>query len=529
MSSYDAIIIGGGHNGLVTAAYLGKAGLKVLVLERRPEVGGGAATEEAHPGFKYASCAHSCGLLHPQVRKDLELAKHGVELVPLNPVLFAPSTDGRALTFWNDPRRTQQEIECFSKIDAEKFPAFSSTLGKLSELLRELLKMTPPDLDGVGGAELVDLLKFALRFRRLGKKEMFRALRMLPASVADFLNEWFETDLLKGAIAGGGILGTFMGPRAQGTSLVLLYSQPAAGSIRPSSWARGGMGNLAQGLGQAATRCGAEIRTNAEVAKILVKSEEAHGVVLKSGDDLEARVVISGADIKTTMLRLLDPAYLDPDYLLKLRNFRARGGCAKVNLALSELPKFKALAGNGPQPQHQGLIHIGSGIDDLERAYDDGKYGGFSKKPFLEILLPSVLNASLAPPRKHVMSVLMQYAPYRLRDRDWKDAREELGQVVVDAINDYAPGFKESILHMQVLTPVDLEEKYGFPGGNYHHGELALDQFFFMRPFAGWARYRTPVKNLYLCGASTHPGGGITGLPGYNAAREILRDWKNRK
>jgi phytoene dehydrogenase-like protein len=358
---------------------------------------------------------------------------------------------------------------------------------------------------------------------------MFRALRTLPASVADFLNEWFETDLLKGAIAGGGILGTFMGPRAQGTSLVLLYNQPVAGSIRPSSWARGGMGNLAQGLGQAATRYGAEIRTNAEVAKIVIKNGEACGVVLKNGDDLEARAVISGADIKTTMLRLLDPMHLDPDYLLKLRNFRARGGSAKVNLALSELPKFKALSGSGPQPQHQGLIHIGPGIDDLERAYDDAKYGGFSKKPFLEILIPSVSEPSLAPPGKHVMSVLMQYAPYRLRDRDWKDAREELGRVVVDTINDYAPGFKESILHMQVLTPADLEETYGFLGGNYHHGELALDQFFLMRPFAGWARYRTPVKNLYLCGASAHPGGGITGLPGYNAVREILKDWKNRK
>jgi phytoene dehydrogenase-like protein len=526
---HDAIIIGGGHNGLVTAAYLGKAGLKVLVLERRAEVGGGLATEEAHPGFRYASCAHSCGLIHPQVRRDLELGKRGADLVPLNPVLFAPSTDGKGLALWNDRRRTREEIERFSKVDAEKFPAFISTLGKLSKLLRELSKMTPPDLEGVGGAELVDLLKFAFRFRRLGKKEMFRALRTLPASVADFLNEWFETDLLKGAIAGGGILGTFMGPRAQGTSLVLLYNQPAAGSIRPAAWPRGGMGNLARALGQAATGYGAEIRTNAEVAKILVKNEEAHGVVLKNGDELETRVVISGADIKTTMLRLLDPVRLDPDYLLKLRNFRARGGCAKVNLALAELPNFRAIPGTGPQPQHQGLIHIGPGLDALERAYDDAKYGAFSKKPFLEILIPSTLDPSLAPAGRHVMSVLMQYAPRRLRDRDWKDAGKELGQVVLDTINDYAPGFKGSVLHMQVLTPADLEETYGFVGGNYHHGELSLDQFFFMRPFAGWARYRTPVKNLYLCGAGTHPGGGITGLPGCNAAREILKDWKKRK
>lgn len=525
MNRYDAIIIGAGHNGLVAAAYLAKAGKKVLVLEKRPMIGGAAATEEIYPGFKYSTCAYICGLLQPQIIQDLELKKNGLEILPFDPILFAPTPDGEHLLIWRESEKIIEEIGRFSKGDAANYLPFTRLIKKLTALIQALWRITLPDVTETKASDLLEIMRLGWKLHRLGEKDMHQALRVFPMSIADFLNEWFETDLLKATIAASGILGTFLGPRAQGTSYVLLHHLGQSnGPFRALGFVRGGMGILPRAIAEAALRFGAEIQTNAEVAQALIKNDVATGVALKNGDEILATMVISSADLKNTFLRLVDPTHLEPHFLLQVRNFRFRGACAKINLALGELPNFKAIPGSGAGPQHHGLIHIGPNIDYLERAFDDAKYGSFSKKPFLEIVIPSVTDLSLAPPGKHVMSVLMQYAPYHLRNGDWKEKREELGNLVVDTINEYAPNFKNSILHRQVLTPLDLEEIYGLTEGNIYHGEMTLDQLFFMRPIPGWARYRTPIKNLYLCSASTHPGGGVTGVPGYNAAREILKD-----
>jgi phytoene dehydrogenase-like protein len=527
MNRYDAIIIGAGHNGLVTAAYLAKAGKRVLVLERRPVIGGAASTEEIYPGFKYSTCASVSGLLHPRIVRELELRRHGLEMVPYDPVVFAPAAGGGSFLAWREPARTIEEIGRFSKADAANYPRFAALVRKLADLLGGLLLRSPPHLAGASRLDFVEIFKLGWKFRRLGKKEMREALRILPMSVADFLNEWFETEILKASLAAPGIIGLFAGPRAQGTAYLYLHHQSGEsnGTFRAWSFVRGGMGSLPGAIAQVAAHHGAEVRTEAEVTRMVIKDGVVTGVVLKGGDELASSVVISNADAKTTFLRLLEPAHLEPRFVLRIQNVRFRGACAKVNLALGDLPRFKGMPDQGPAAHLHGLIQIGPSLEYLERAYDDAKYGDISKRPFLEITIPSVVDPSLAPRGKHVMSVLMQYAPYRLKNGDWGTKREELGDLVVDTINEYAPNFKDSILHRQVLTPLDLEEIYGLAEGNIYHGEMALDQLFLMRPVPGWARYRTPIKNLYLCGASAHPGGGITGAPGYNAAREILKDW----
>ena len=530
MTKYDAIIIGAGHNGLVTAAYLAKAGKKVMVLERRPVVGGASATEEIYPGFKYSTCAHVCSSLHPLIIQDLELQRHGLEILPLDPILVAPMQDGGPLTIWRESSKTIEEIERFSKPDAASYPRFSFLMKKLAALVRDLWLAIPPDPVGGKLQDFLEMLKIGWGMRKLGNRDMEDAFRILPMSIADLLAEWFETDALKGVLAAGGILGAFLGPRAQGTAYIFLHHFPA--SAEPSQgwgWVRGGMGNLPTAIAEAAKRYGAEIRTDAQVARVTVKDEMATGVVLQNGDEISARMVISNADVRNTFFKLIDPVQLDPDFALQARNVRFRGACAKINLALGELPDFRTLRTNATIPDLHGLVRIAPDIDYLERAYDDAKYGEVSKKPFLEIAVPSVTDPSLAPPGRHVMSALMQYAPYRLRSGGWEQRREELGDLVVETLSNYAPNLKQSILHRQVLTPVDLEETYGLTEGSFHQGEMSLDQLFFMRPIPGWAQYRTPIKNLYLCGASAHPGGGITGVPGRNAAREILKDWRKVK
>ncbi|MGH7772894.1 MAG: phytoene desaturase family protein [Candidatus Binatia bacterium] len=528
MDRYDAIIIGAGHNGLVTAAYLAKAGKRVLVLERRDIIGGAAVTEEIYPGFKFSTCAYSCGLLPPRIVQELELNKNGLEILPLDPILFAPMLDGNHLLIWRETRKIVEEMKRFSKADAESYLPFTVLVKKLTALLRALWMMALPDITETSALDLMELLKLGWKFHKLGEKDMHNALRILPMCVADFLSEWFETDVIKGALAANGILGTFLGPRAQGTSYVFLHHHmgESNGAFRTWGLVRGGMGQLSHAIAQAAKHYGAEIRTNAEVAEVLIKNDAASGVALQNGGEISATMVISSADLKNTFMGLVDPTHLDPHFLLQVRNAKFRGACAKVNLALGELPNFKGLPGGETAPHHHGLIHIGPSIDYLERAFDDAKYGCFSKKPFLEIVIPSVTDSSLAPRGKHVMSVFMQYAPYHFKDGNWKEKREALGDLVVDTISEYAPNFKNSILHRHVLTPLDLEETYGLTEGNIYHGELSLDQLFFMRPVPGWARYRTPIKNLYLCGSGTHPGGGVSGIPGYNAARQILKDWR---
>jgi phytoene dehydrogenase-like protein len=526
---YDAILVGAGHNGLVTAAYLARSGKKVLVLEHRSVIGGVAATEEIFPAFKYSTGAHLAGSFSQEISAELNLQKHGLQLLPPGPLLFAPQLDGKSLLIPSDTGKIVQEIARHSRADAEAFPSFCSLINKLAGFLRMLNGLPLPNGTSPGSFNLSELVKVGLKFHRLGKKEMYEFLRILPMSIADLLGEWFENEMLKAAIAASGILDSFVGPRAQGTAYVLLHhlSRQSKGAFRNFGFISGGINQLPQALARAAQQYGAEIRTGAEVALIITKDGAAKGVVLKNGDEILASVVISNADPKRTLLNLVEPTYLDPHFLLQIKNIRARGIVAKVNLALDTLPQFKA--GDSSAAEIGGIVHIGPTLDYLERAADDAKYGRFSKHPFLEITVPSVVDPSLAPAGKHVMSVWMQSAPYHLKESNWNDQRQALGDNVIDTIERYAPGFKNSILHRQVLTPLDLEQTFGVTGGHLDHAELALDQIFFMRPVPGWAGYSTPIDNLYLCGSGTHPGGGISGLPGYFAAKKILQSWPREK
>lgn len=530
----DVIIIGGGHNGLVNAFYLAKAGYKPLVLERGTQVGGAAVTDEFHPGFRCSTLAHTAGPIQPQIVRDLQLEKHGLKWITPEVCLTALSPDGRALTLYQDAKKSSQQIAAFSQKDAAKYPEFQQSLAKIARVIGDALATTPPDIDHPSRGDLWSMLQTGRSIRKLGKKDMFRLLRWGPMAVADLASEYFETELLRAVIAARGVFGTFLGPWSAGSALVLLIR--AAGDPHPAgsaSFAAGGMGAVTHAMASAAKAAGAEIHTGAEVIEIRVEDGTATGVVLSTGEEIHAKAVISNADPKRTLLKLTDPTHLSPDFVQKLQHYRGNGTVAKVNLALSGLPdfgaKFKALK-DGDASALKGRIHIGNEIDYLERAFDESKYGNFSRQPYLEATIPSLTDPTLAPEGKHVMSVYMQYAPYKLKgagpNGDWEAQRNALGQTVVQTLAQYAPNLPELILTHQIITPLDLEEKYGLTGGQIFHGELALDQFFTMRPLLDWARYRTPIQNLYLCGSGTHPGSGLTGGSGANAAREILKELK---
>jgi phytoene dehydrogenase-like protein len=523
---FDAAIIGAGHNGLVTAAYLAKAGKKVLVLERRAIVGGIVATEELFSGFKYSTAAHLAGQFSEKIIVDLELKRHGLEILPFENTVFAPGQSGNSLVIPRDPAKAAESIARLSTADAARFSDFCGLFRKLASFLPTLHSLYIPDHSSTEAPGALDLAKIGWKFHRLGKKEMREFLRILPMSIADLLNEWFENELLRATIAGGGLLGSFVGPRQQGTSYLFLQNQLGLsnGALRTGGFVRGGAGNLTQALARAAQQHGAEIRLSTEAAKIITRNGAATGVMLQDGDEILADVVVSNADVKRTFLKLVEPTYLDPVFLLQVKNIRSRGTAAKINFALDGLPKLAC-----PAESLAGLIHIGPTIDYLERAADDAKYGRYSQQPFLEIAIPSIADPTLAPAGKHVMSVWAQAAPYHLTSGNWADERESLGDTVASTIENYAPGFKNLILHRQVLTPLDLEHDFALTEGHLFHGELALDQILFMRPMPAWAHYRTPVENLYLCGSGTTPGGGITGLPGFYAARTILNSWAKRR
>jgi phytoene dehydrogenase-like protein len=518
----DVVIIGGGHNGLVTAFYLAKAGFKPLVLERRAQVGGAAVTEEFHPGFRCSTLAHSAGPLMPEIVRDMDLERHGLKPITTEVAVTALSPDGRALVLYNDVKRATQEIAKFSAKDAAQYPALQESLAKIGRVISEALKLPPPNIDDPSRGDLWGMLQTGRSLRKLGKKDMYRVLRWGPMAVADLVAEFFDTELLRATVAARGIFGTAMGPWSAGSSLVLLIR--AAGDAHPAgsaSFAQGGMGAMTQAMAAAAREAGAEIRTGGEIKEIRVKDGAATGVVLSTGEEVSARAVISNADPRRTLLNLVDPTHLAPDFVMKLQHYRMSGTVAKVNLALSALPKFRAL--NGTEDALRGRIHIGPEIDYLERAFDESKYGNFSPHPYLEVAVPSLSDLSLAPAGKQVMSVYMQYAPYQLKDSDWASRRDALGDVVIKKLAEYAPNLPELVIGRQVITPKDLEESYGLTGAHIFHGELALDQFFTMRPLLDWARYRTPIRNLYLCGSGTHPGAGLTGGSGANAAREIVK------
>jgi phytoene dehydrogenase-like protein len=520
----DIVIVGGGHNGLVAAFYLAKAGYKPLVLERRPQPGGAAITEEFSPGFRCSTLAHTAGPIRPDIVRDMQLEQHGAKFMTPDVGVVALSPDNRALILYNDMQKSAQEISKFSQKDALKYPEFQESLAKLGKVIGDALLLTPPNIDTPSSGDLWGMLQTGRGIRKLGKKDMFRLLRWGPMAVADLVAEFFETELLRAAVAARGIFGTFLGPWSAGSSLVLLIR--AAGDSHPagsSYFVAGGMGALTQAMAAAAKEGGAEIRSGAEVKEVRVKDGAAIGVVLANGEEIGANAVISNADPKRTLLKLVDPTYLAPDFVQKLKNYRMPGTVAKINLALSGIPEFTALksASNGVL---SGRIHIGPEIDYLERAFDDSKYGSFSQHPYLEITIPTLTDPSLAPPGKHVMSIYMQYAPFKLKDGDWESQRSTLGNTVVQTIAQYAPNLPDLIIDGQIITPKDLEDTYGLTQGHIFHGELSLDQFFTMRPLLDWARYRTPIENLYLCGSGTHPGAGLTGGSGANAAREILKE-----
>lgn len=520
------VLIGGGHNALVAAFYLAKGGFKPIVLERREMVGGGAITEEFYPGFRASTLAHTVGPLRADIVRDMQLQRFSGELLSPDPRVFAPTSNGKALLFYNDNAKTAACIADFSQKDAAKYVEFAETLESISEVLTQLVSMTPPAIDKPSPEDFWNLFQTGRGVRRLGKEGIFNLFRWAPMAVADFVAEFFETEMLRAVIAARGIFGNSLGPWSAGSTAVLLLRSAAdAHPVGSAAFPRGGLGSLARALAESAKEAGAEIRTDAEVERIRIKAGAVAGVVLKDKEEIGVEAVVSGVDPKRTFFHLIDPSQLDPVFANRIKNFRAKGNVAKVNLALGGLPAFSALEANERALLAlSGRIHIGPDIDYLERAFDDSKYGELSRAPYLDVTIPTILDPTLAPDGKHVLSAYVQFAPYKLREGNWNSHRRELGLRVINTLAVYAPNLSSLVEGIQIITPEDLETCYGFTGGHIFHGELALDQLFTMRPVLDWARYKTPIRGLFLCGSGTHPGNGLTGASGANAAREIIRE-----
>jgi phytoene dehydrogenase-like protein len=520
---YDAIVVGGGHNGLVNAAYLARAGRKVLVLERRHVLGGAAVTEEVFPGFRFSVCSYVVSLLRPEIIRELDLPRHGLEILPLDGT-FTPMPNGDHLWRMNDHARTRREIYRHSPVDAEAYDEYAKAMVDMARFVKPILSMVPPDpfkADLPGFNRLYGLLR---RFQRLPRRDQHNLIQLMTTSAVDLLDRWFETDVLKATMSASGIIGTFLGVRSPGTAYVLLhhYMGEIDGAFRSWGFARGGTGAISMAIAGAAKEAGVTIRTEAPIERIKVKDGRATGVVLAGGEEIDASVVVSSLDPHQTFLRLMEPKTLPDDFLTDVRRYKLRGSSGKVNLALDGLPDFKCLP--GPGAHLRGAISISPGVEYMERAYDEAKYGDYSKRPYMDMVIPTLTDPSIAPPGKHILSCFVQYAPYKLREGTWDEKREAFGDTVVNTIAEYAPNIKSLIRHRQVLTPLDLEREWGLTEGNIFQGELSLEQLFFLRPVPGWARYRTPVRGLYMCGSATHPGGGIMGAPGRISALEILKD-----
>src|ERR1700682_727106 len=518
--------IGGGHNALIAAFYLAKGGFKPVILERREIVGGGAITEEFHPGYRASTLAHTLGPLRPDVARDLKVEKFNCEILRPDPRVFAPALNGESLLFYDNHAKTAGGIARLSAKDAAKYTEFAASLEKISSVFAQLSTITPPSIGKPTPEDLWNLLKTGRGVRNLGKNGIFDLLRWGPMAVADFVAEFFETELLRAAIAARGIFGTALGPWSAGSTAVLLLRAAAdSHPVGSAAFPRGGLGSFTRALAESAKQAGAEIRTDAEVQQIRIKDGAVTGVVVANGEEITVEAVVSGADPKRTFFNLVDASQLDPTFANRMKNFRANGTVAKVNLALGGLPSFTVLDSNESMLKAlSGRIHIGPEIDYLERAFDASKYGDFSKAPWLDVTIPTILDPSLAPDGKHVLSAYVQFAPFKLKEGNWDSRRHDLGHTVVKTLAAYAPNLPNLIEYMQVITPLDFERSYGFSGGHIFHGELALDQLFTMRPILDWARYKTPIRGLFLCGSGTHPGNGLTGASGANAAREIIRD-----
>jgi phytoene dehydrogenase-like protein len=525
---YDVVVIGGGHNGLTAAAYLARAGKKVLVLERRHVLGGAAVTEEVFRGFRFSVCSYVVSLLRPEIIRELDLTRYGLEILPLDGT-FTPMPNGNYLWRVNDHAVTRREIARHSRLDAEAYDEYGRAMVEMGRFVKPILALQPPDPTSLHPRTLVRLLGLVQRFRRLSREDQYNQIQLMTMSAAEFLDQWFETDVLKATMAASGIIGTFLGVRSPGTAYVLLhhYMGEIDGAFRSWGLARGGTGSISNAIADAARAAGVEIRTEAEVARILVRDAAAEGVALANGDEIKAGVVVSSVDPRLTFLHLLDPAALPPEFAEDIGRYKFRGSSAKVNLALDALPDFTCLP--GPGPHLRGAVSISPSLDYMERAYDEAKYGHASRRPYIDIVIPSLTDPGVAPSGKHVMSCFVQYAPYHLREGTWDTEREALGDTVIDTLAEYAPNIRNIVLHRQVLTPLDLEREWGLSEGNIFQGELTLEQLFFLRPAPGWSQYRTPVARLYMCGSATHPGGGIMGAPGRNAARRILSDARRRR
>ena len=519
---YAAIVIGGGHNGLTAAAYLARAGRKVLVLERRHVLGGAAVTEEVFPGFRFSVCSYVVSLLRPEIIRDLDLPRHGLEILPLDGT-FTPMPNGDYLWRVNDHAKTRREIARHSKLDAEAYDEYGKAMVEMARFVKPILNMTPPDPMSLDPRELMKLVFLGRRFRGLADVDRYNQVQLMTMSASDFLDQWFETDVLKATMSASGIIGTFLGVRSPGTAYVLLhhYMGEIDGAFRSWGFARGGTGAISNAIAAAAREAGVEIRTKAAVARIAVKNGQATGVVLANGDELTADLVLSSVDPNLTFLKFLDAKELPDEFLGEVRRYKFRGSSGKVNLALDALPNFTCLPGEGPHLR--GAVSISPSVDYMERAYDQAKYGEFSRRPYIDMVIPTLTDPSVAPPGKHILSCFVQYAPYKLASGNWDEQREAFGDTVVDTLAEYAPNIREIILHRQVVTPLDLEREWGLTEGNIFQGELTLEQLFFARPVPGWAQYTTPIRNLWMCGSATHPGGGIMGAPGRNAALRILR------
>jgi phytoene dehydrogenase-like protein len=525
-ATYDAIVIGGGHNGLVTACYLARAGWKVLVLERRPLVGGCCVTEEVWPGFKVSTAAYVNSLFRPHIIRELRLKEYGFALLERDPSSFTPLPDGQYLFLGPDRDLTLREIAKFSAQDAQAYPRYEQMLEQVAAVIEPTLDQAPPNLLHPGLRGGWQLFQLARSFQRLGLGGLSQAVEILTGAARPILDRWFQSEPLKATLATDAVIGSFASPSTPGTAYVLFHHVMGETNGKRGIWAyvRGGMGGLTQALARAAQDLGVVIRCQAEVTRIQVRQGRAWGVVLANGEQYTARAIASNLDAHQTFLRLLEPGVLPPEFTEAVRRIRYDSASLKINVALAEVPDFRAFPGNRPGPQHRGTIHICPNLDYLERAFDDAKYGRPSQFPLLECCVPSAVDPTVAPPGKHLMSIFVQYAPYQLAGTTWEKERDRFADRCFDLLNEYAPNFRRAVLDRQVLTPPDLERIFGLTGGNIFQGAMLLHQLFAFRPVPGYSDYRTPIKGLYLCGAAAHPGGGVMGAAGYNAARVMLRD-----
>ena len=522
--NFDVIVIGSGHNGLVNACYLQKAGLNVLVLEKNDWIGGAAVSRELHPGILYSNCSYVCSLFRPEIMRDLELPKHGLQIVAIEGgTVF--TRDGDYLASYRNYHAKKRELERFSVKDSESYSRYSRDILKQCRFIQPLLMRTAPDPASFKFRDLSEMLYLLRKVNDLTASELADTVRFWTMSISDFLDEYFENDVIKASLAVSGIIGTALGPMSPGTAYVLLhhYMGEVDGSIGAWGYARGGMGAISKALTSSFRAMGGTLLNNSEVEKVDIRGARVKGVILKNGDEYLAKNVVSNADVKRTFLKLTDPEHLPPNFIKKVNNFKIRGSSGKVNIALDSMPNFPVISENNPCLK--GDIHFTDSIERMERAYDDWKMGTWSRDPFLDMMIPTLTDPTMAPPGKHFMSCFVQYCPPKVGGQNWtKENKDAFGETVIQQIADYSPGFKDKILHMEVRTPKELEEEVGLTEGNIFQGELTFDQLLFNRPIPGYAQYRSPIKGLYMCGSSTHPGGGVMGAPGRNAAVEILKD-----